>query len=167
MGSQVDSMGKRKKGRGRGRGPHGGAGSHGGPGPRGGPGSGVGRTHDGGRMRHRGRRYSNGEPQGLPYQDAEPMPDNGEPLPVEPGSGVLELHPNGYGFLRNPDSNLTRERSDPFVPGTMIEKFRLREGVLINGMVQQGRRQQGPRLKEIFDVDGMKPEDYPNVKTFD
>jgi transcription termination factor Rho len=34
-------------------------------------------------------------------------------------------------------------------------------------MVQQGRRQQGPRLKEILDVDGMKPEDYPNVKTFD
>jgi transcription termination factor Rho len=117
-------------------------------------------------MRHR-RRFSNGEPQGMPYQDTEPMPDNGEPLPVEPGSGVLELHPNGYGFLRNPDNNLTRERSDPFVPGTMIEKFRLREGVLINGMIQQGRRQQGPRLKEIFDVDGMKPEDYPTVKTFD
>ncbi len=54
-----------------------------------------------------------------------------------------------------------RERTDPFVPGTMIEKFRLREGVLINGMVQQSRKQQGPRLKEIIDVDGMKPEDYP------
>ena len=49
----------------------------------------------------------------------------------------------------------------------MIDKFRLREGVLINGMVQQGRRQQGPRLKEIIDVDGMKPEDYVNVKSFD
>ena len=161
MDDRVNSMGKRKKGRGRGRGPHGGPG----PGP-GGPG---GRTYEGGggRMRHRGRRYSNGEPQGMPYQDIEPVAENGEPLPVEPGSGVLELHPNGYGFLRNPDNNLTRERTDPFVPGTMIEKFRLREGVLINGMVQQGRRQQGPRLKEILDVDGMKPEDYPNVKTFD
>jgi transcription termination factor Rho len=49
----------------------------------------------------------------------------------------------------------------------MIEKFRLREGVMVSGMMQPGRRQQGPRLKEIFDVDGMKPEDYPNVKTFD
>jgi transcription termination factor Rho len=126
-----------------------------------------GRMYDGGRMRNRGRRYGNGEPQGMPYQDIEPTTENGEPLPVEPGSGVLELHPNGYGFLRNPDNNLTRERTDPFVPGTMIDKFRLREGVLINGMVQQGRRQQGPRLKEILDVDGMKPEDYPNVKTFD
>jgi transcription termination factor Rho len=126
-----------------------------------------GRMYDGGRMRNRGRRFGNGEPQGMPYQDIEPTTENGEPLPVEPGSGVLELHPNGYGFLRNPDNNLTRERTDPFVPGTMIDKFRLREGVLINGMVQQGRRQQGPRLKEVLDVDGMKPEDYPNVKTFD
>ena len=77
------------------------------------------------------------------------------------------MHPNGYGFLRNPANNLLRERSDPFVPGTMIEKFHLREGVLINGLVQQARKQQGPRLKEIVDVDGLKPEEYVNVKRFD
>jgi transcription termination factor Rho len=114
------------------------------------------------------RRYpSSNEPVGrLPYPDAEPV-ENGEPLPLEPCKGVLEMHPNGYGFLRNPDNNYQRERTDPFVPGTMIEKFRLREGVMISGMMQPGRRQQGPRLKEIFDVDGMQPEDYPNVKTFD
>jgi transcription termination factor Rho len=102
----------------------------------------------------------------LPYADVEPV-ENGEPLPLEPCKGVLEMHPNGYGFLRNPDNNYQRERTDPFVPGTMIEKFRLREGVMISGMMQPGRRQQGPRLKEIFDVDGMQPEDYPNVKSFD
>ncbi len=34
-------------------------------------------------------------------------------------------------------------------------------------MVQPGRRQQGPRLREIIDVDGMTPEEYPEVKTFD
>jgi transcription termination factor Rho len=49
----------------------------------------------------------------------------------------------------------------------MIDKFGLREGVLINGLVQQARKQQGPRLKEITDVDGMKPEEYVNVKSFD
>ena len=101
-----------------------------------------------------------------PYPENEP-PDNGEPGAIEPGLGVLELHPNGYGFLRNPKTNFLRERTDPFVPGTMIERFGLREGVLINGLVQQSRKQQGPRLREIIDVDGMKPEDYVNVKTFD
>ena len=63
----------------------------------------------------------------------EPEPEvseNGEPIPLEPGEGVLELHPNGYGFLRSPQSNYSRERTDPFVPATMIDRFRLREGSL-------------------------------------
>ena len=91
----------------------------------------------------------------------------GDPLPLVPGSGVLEMHPNGYGFLRNPETNFTRERTDPFVPGTMIEKFGLREGLLLHGMVQHHRKQQGPRLRELLDVDGMPPEKYVDVKSFD
>jgi transcription termination factor Rho len=87
--------------------------------------------------------------------------------PLEKGTGLLEMHPNGYGFLRSPDNNYSRERTDPFVPGTMIEKYGLRQGVMITGMVQQARRQQGPRLREILDVDGLAPDDYLNVKTFD
>ncbi|MBN2022850.1 MAG: transcription termination factor Rho [Pirellulales bacterium] len=98
------------------------------------------------------------------YNDAS---DNGDAGPVEPGRGVLEMHPNGYGFLRDPDNNYIRQMTDPFVPGSMIEKFGLREGLLLSGMVQPGRRQQGPRLKEITDVDGMPPEEYVKVKTFD
>ncbi len=34
-------------------------------------------------------------------------------------------------------------------------------------MVQAGRRQQGPRLREVLDVDGMPPEAYKEVKAFD
>ncbi len=112
------------------------------------------------------RRYGNDPGPRSPMPDIE-FPEGSDTTPPEPGAGVLELHPNGYGFLRSISNNLSRERTDPFVPGTMIEKFRLREGVLINGMVQHSRRQQGPRLKEVLDVDGMKPEDYPNVKGFD
>jgi len=100
--------------------------------------------------------------------DAEPeVAENGEPIPLQPGAGVLEMHPNGYGFLRSAETNYTRERTDPFVPGTMIERFRLREGVFIKGMVQPGRRQQGPRVREILEVEGMAPDEYPKVKTFD
>ncbi|QDU55768.1 transcription termination factor Rho [Aeoliella mucimassa] len=95
------------------------------------------------------------------------FPDDGTPLPLTPGSGVLEMHPNGYGFLRDPGTNFTRERSDPFVPGTMIEKYGLREGLLLQGMVQRHRKGQGPRLKELLDVDGLAPEDYVGMKNFD
>ena len=83
------------------------------------------------------------------------------------GVGLLELHPNGYGFLRDPKNNYSRERTDPFVPGTMIEKFGLRPGVMITGKVQPARRQQGPRLREIIDVDGIAPDDYNEVKNFE
>src|SRR5882724_7174283 len=65
-------------------------------------------------------------------REYEPAPENGEALPLTPGSGVLEMHPNGYGFLRDPATNFNRERTDPFVPGTMVEKFGLREGLMLN-----------------------------------
>ncbi len=77
------------------------------------------------------------------------------------------MHPNGYGFLRSPENNYSRERTDPFVPGTMIEKYGLAQGLMIRGMVQKHRRGQGPRLKEITDVNGMPPEEYLNVKSFE
>ena len=95
--------------------------------------------------------------------------DFGEPESDEltEGVGLLEMHPNGYGFMRSPENNYSRERTDPFVPGTMIEKFNLRPGVMIKGMVQPGRRQQGPRLREIVDIDGVNPDEYADVKSFD
>jgi transcription termination factor Rho len=101
--------------------------------------------------------------EGADYQNPPVTPEQ----VLEPGYGLLEMHPNGYGFLRSPDTTYTRERSDPFVPGTMIERYRLRPGVMIRGTVQPARRQQGPRLRDITDVDGMPPDEYPNVKTFD
>ena len=149
-------MGKKKRSRG-GRGNQG-------PGPY---------HNNGHQQRGRGRRRPMGD-RGGPMGDRPPMndimeePDNGEPVPTEPAWGVLELHPNGYGFLRDPKNNYQRERTDPFVPGTMIEKFGLREGVLINGMVQQSRKQQGPRLQGNHRRRRhASPRTIRNVKTFD
>jgi len=111
----------------------------------------------------------NGQPDGEGYDES--LDASGPPiatdLPLEEGIGILELHPNGYGFLRTEDNNYSRERTDPFVPGTMIERFGLRQGVKLKAMVQQARRQQGPRVRELVDVDGMEPEAYLNVKAFD
>ena len=106
--------------------------------------------------------------EGMRPPELEPeVAENGEPIPLEPGVGVLEMHPNGYGFLRSVETNYTRERTDPFVPATMIDRYRLREGVYLKVLVQPGRRQQGPRVREIESVEGMPPDDYINVKTFD
>ena len=124
-------MAKRKKGRSRGRG---GAQVAGRTRPR------PGRVQDNGRR----------------LRDEGDAADSGE---VRPGEGVLEMHPNGYGFLRDPGANYIRQLSDPFVPGSMIDKYNLREGLLMKGLVQPGRKQQGPRLKELHEVDGMPPDD--------
>ena len=106
--------------------------------------------------------------EGMRPPEPEPeVTENGEPIPLEPGKGVLEMHPNGYGFLRSPDTNYSRERTDPFVPAQMIDRYRLREGVFVKALVQPGRRQQGPRVKEIEEVEGLPPDDYVNVKSFD
>ena len=110
------------------------------------------RRPDGGGRRHGGPREAG---------------DFNSDAPLEAGFGLLELHPNGYGFLRSPSNNYSRERTDPFVPGTMIEKYGLRQGLMLRGLVQHARKQQGPRLREIVDVDGMVPEEYADVKTFD
>ena len=120
------------------------------------------------RVRRRRGRGGGGGPDKGPGSgiDREPA-DVPSDAPLEEGDGILELHPNGYGFLRGTENNYARERSDPFVPGTMIERFGLRQGVHIKAMVQQARRQQGPRVREILDVDGMSPEEYPEVKSFD
>ncbi|MBM4003699.1 MAG: transcription termination factor Rho [Planctomycetes bacterium] len=128
-----------------------------------------------GNGRPRRRHPQGSDPGSMPYDNGASVPpgiegeapiDQSE-LPLEPGYGMLEMHPNGYGFLRSPNNNYSRERTDPFVPGTMIEKYRLRQGLMIRGLVQHFRKQQGPRLKEITDVDGMPPEQYVNVKPFD
>ena len=128
------------------------------------PGSGQGGNN--GKPRSRRRRRGGGGGGGTGQGGGEPA-DVATDAPMEEGEGILEMHPNGYGFLRSKENYYARERTDPFVPGTMIERFGLRQGVQIKAMVQQARRQQGPRVREILDVDGMPPDKYPEVKSFD
>jgi transcription termination factor Rho len=116
-------------------------------------------------QRNRRRRRPSDQHRRHNAPDNEPI-ENGD-APLEPGYGMLEMHPNGYGFLRSPENNYSRERTDPFVPGTMIDRYGLRQGLMIRANVQHARKQQGPRVREILDVDGMPPEEYTNVKTFD
>ena len=36
--------------------------------------------------------------------------------------GVLELHPKGYGFLRNPARHYAAQSADPYVGAPLIQK---------------------------------------------
>lgn len=152
----------KKKRTNRGRGP--GSGGNNGSGGQG-PGGSKPRT----RRRRRGGGGGGGGGGGQNGQAGHDRENDNLPndAPLIEGEGILEMHPNGYGFLRGVDNNYSRERSDPFVPGTMIERYGLRQGVYIKAMVQDARRQQGPRVREIMDVDGMAPDAFLDVKAFD
>ena len=119
--------------------------------------SGGGGNNSGGNRNNNNNRSRRQNREPVEFDDAE----------LVDGTGLLEMHPNGYGFLRSKENNYSREQSDPFVPGTMIEKFGLRAGLMLSGKVQPGRRQQGPRLRELTDIDGLDPEKYPDIKSFD
>ncbi len=81
--------------------------------------------------------------------------------------GVLELHPKGYGLLRDIKKDYAAQETDPFVSSSLIEKYNLRPGILIRGEVGPGSNSQGPRLRSIESVDGRSLEDYAKVKHFD
>ncbi|MGI9496907.1 MAG: transcription termination factor Rho [Mariniblastus sp.] len=171
-GGSSSSEGNRHRGRGRGSSNNRSGGNSGGGGRssrrrRSGGNSGGGNSGGGNRNgNYRGQKNnSRGGRRGGQKRSNEPVEfDDAE---LSEGIGLLELHPNGYGFLRSAENNYSRERSDPFVPGTMIEKYELRAGVMIKGMVQPARRQQGPRLRELLEVDGLEPDAYLEVKSFD
>ncbi|MBS0266858.1 MAG: transcription termination factor Rho [Planctomycetes bacterium] len=81
--------------------------------------------------------------------------------------GILELHPKGYGFLRDPKNNYASGKNDPFVPASLIEKNKLREGLLLRGEIVHGHKGQGPRFRTIEAIDGRTPEEYTRVRPFD
>ena len=118
-----------------------------------------------------GQRGQNSNSQRQPY--SEPRggePRGGEPRGPEvltPVQGTLELHPKGYGFLRDPKAGYVSQDSDPFVSGTLIEKYGLREGVHVTGEFASGGRGQGPRLRSVQTIEGRLPEHYQTVKKFD
>ena len=79
-----------------------------------------------------------------------------EPRPM--AQGVLELHPKGYGFLRNPARSYAPTPNDAYVAGQLISKFRLAEGVALGGPVEPARKgATGPRLADVAQIEGGDP----------
>ncbi len=134
--------------------------------PRGGQ---QGRFRQGGPPQHGQRR--NGPPQrGYGNQQGysnEPREPRGPEGPATPVQGILELHPKGYGFLRDQKAGYFSQETDPFVSSSLIEKFSLREGLLITGEMVAGGRGQGPRLKQVDTIEGKTVEDYKQMRSFD
>jgi transcription termination factor Rho len=82
--------------------------------------------------------------------------------------GVLELHPKGYGFLRDPARNFKPRAGDAIVDGPLLARYRLRQGALVSGTAgAPARPGEGPRVEALTQVEGRDPEQYSGLRTFD
>ncbi len=80
--------------------------------------------------------------------------------------GILDLHSDGYGFLRNDDFNSTEE--DIYVSPTQIRRFRLKTGDFIHGVVREQREgEKFAPLIYLHSINDVSAENMRYRKDFD
>jgi len=78
------------------------------------------------------------------------------------GEGVLEILPEGYGFLRSQDWNYLYGPDDIYVSPSQIKRFDLRTGDTINGQVRPPK--EGERYLALLKVEQVNFEDPEKAK---
>lgn len=82
--------------------------------------------------------------------------------------GILELHPKGFGFLRDPSRNFKPGPADAYVSAGLVARYRLRQGTLLAGAVDGvGKPGEGPTVAELTAIEGRDPEQSIGLRTFD
>ena len=78
--------------------------------------------------------------------------------------GVLEVLPDGYGFLRAPESNYLPGPDDIYVSPSQIRKFELRTGDTVSGQVRPPK--EGERYFALIKVEAInfEPPEYAKDK---
>lgn len=75
------------------------------------------------------------------------------------GEGVLEIMPDGYGFLRSADYNYLNSPDDIYVSPSQIKLFGLKPGDTVNGAIHPPK--EGEKyfpLVRVNEINGLKPE---------
>ena len=78
------------------------------------------------------------------------------------GEGVLEILPEGYGFLRSPDWNYLYGPDDIYVSPSQIKRFDLRTGDTILGQVRPPK--EGERYLALLKVETVNSEEPEKAK---
>ncbi len=76
------------------------------------------------------------------------------------GEGVLETLPDGFGFLRAPDSNYLPGPDDIYISPSQIRRFNLRTGDIVSGQIRPPK--DGERYFALLKVEKVNFED-PDV----
>ncbi len=82
--------------------------------------------------------------------------------------GVLEILPDGYGFLRSADANYLSDADDIYVSNQQIRRGYLRKGDLVSGEVRAPRpREKYFALKNVIAINDESPENSRTKVLFD
>ena len=73
------------------------------------------------------------------------------------GAGVLEILPDGFGFLRAPDANYLPGPDDIYVSPSQIRRFNLRKGDTIEGQIRPPKESE--RYFALLKVEAVNHED--------
>ncbi|HWR72264.1 MAG TPA: Rho termination factor N-terminal domain-containing protein, partial [Nitrospirota bacterium] len=73
------------------------------------------------------------------------------------GEGVLEILPDGFGFLRAPDYNYLPGPDDIYVSPSQIRRFNIRTGDTVSGQIRPPK--EGERYFALLKVDTINYED--------
>ena len=82
--------------------------------------------------------------------------------------GVLEVLPDGFGFLRAPDTSYTASTDDIYISPSQIRRFNLHTGDMIEGEVRTPK--DGERyfaLTKLDKINGLPPEDNKHKIMFE
>jgi transcription termination factor Rho len=82
--------------------------------------------------------------------------------------GVLEILPDGFGFLRSPDTSYTASTDDIYISPSQVRRFNLHTGDMIEGEVRTPK--DGERyfaLNKLEKVNGGGPEDNKHKVMFE
>ncbi|MFP4053878.1 MAG: transcription termination factor Rho [Phycisphaerae bacterium] len=81
--------------------------------------------------------------------------------------GVLEVTDKGYGFLRQAKNDFRATPGDVFVGKDFIRHSGLRTGLHIEGKISPpSKKKGGPRLDEMFRINGKPAEEYTDIIPF-
>jgi len=84
------------------------------------------------------------------------------------GEGILEVLPDGFGFLRSPDYSYMPSPDDIYVSPSQIRRFGLRTGNLVSGLIRPPKEKEHYfALLKVEAVNYQSPEEAMNVAAFE
>jgi transcription termination factor Rho len=116
-----------------------------------------------------GKGHNQAQAQNQPQQQKEKEKDPGYDFDgILTATGVLEIMPDGYGFLRSSDYNYMSSPDDIYVSQSQIRLFGLKTGDVVEGPIRPPK--EGEKffpLVKVDNINGRKPDDVRDRVPFD